>query len=239
MIPQSKGKIFLSEERGLHEMEWFRSYNTFNFGKYYNEHKTPFGGLYVLNEDTLAGSRGFRMEVEEDSYIILIPVVGAVTYKDSAGHVGLVEAGQAQLLYVRKGSSFEITNPYESDLVKFLQLWIKAPGVGASAAGGPFSFDLTGQKNRLIEIFSPVANACQRSDHSPVGLIGKFAGREEATYQILNPSGLFAFVIAGEFEVQYRLLQAGDGLALWGLQQVELEALSNDAIILLVEVGFE
>lgn len=112
----------------------------------------------------------------------------------------------------------------------------QAPGINTSSMASPFSFDLTGQKNRLIEIFSPVADACQGSAYSPVGLIGKFAGREEATYQILNPSGLFAFVIAGEFEVQYRLLQAGDGLALWGLQQVELEALSNDAIILLVEV---
>lgn len=119
MIPQSKGKIFLSEERGLHEMEWFRSYNTFNFGKYYNEHKTPFGGLYVVNEDTLAGGRGFRMEVEEDSYIILIPVVGAVMYKDSSGQAGLVEAGQAQLLHARKGGAFEITNPYGLDLVNF------------------------------------------------------------------------------------------------------------------------
>lgn len=249
MVPQSKGKIFLSEERGLNELEWFRSYNTFNFGRYYNEHKAPFGGLYVLNEDTLAGGRGFKMDVEEDSYIILLPVVGAIIYKDSDGHAGLIEAGEAQLLPTRQGGSFEITNPYGSELVKFLQLWIKAPGISTTASPSSFSFDLTNHKNKLVEIFSPLAAAPlsmefpQRPASSPVAptsppvaLIGKFSGREEATYQILNSSGLFAFVIEGEFEVQYRLLQAGDGLALWGLQEVELEALSNDAIILLVEI---
>ena len=236
MIPQSKGKIFLSEERGLNQLDWFRSYNTFNFGKYYNEYKTPFGALYVLNEDTLAGNRSFKMTVEEDSNIVLIPVVGAITYKDNSGNTGLLEAGQAQLLKVPKGGSFEITNPYESDLVKFLQLWIKAPAISTTPAAQSFSFDLSGKKNKLIEIFSPAVGALQHASDLPVGLIGKFTGREEATYQILNSNGLFAFVIEGAFEVQYRLLNAGDGLALWGLQEVELEALSNDAIILLVEV---
>lgn len=244
MLPQSKGKIFLSEERGLNELEWFRSYNTFNFGRYYNEFKTPFGALYVLNEDTLAGDRSFTMNVEEDSCIILIPVVGAIACKDSTGNAGLVEAGQAQLLNIPAGGSFEVKNPYGSDLVKFLQLWIKTPGTTVSPAAQSFSFDLTGRKNRLIEIFSPAPGALLNSSQSssqhsaalPVGLMGKFAGREEATYQILNGNGLFAFVIEGVFEVQYRLLHAGDGLGLWGLQEVELEALSNDAIILLVEV---
>ena len=63
MIPQSKGKIFLSEERGYQELDWFRSYNTFNFGKYLHEHKTAIGPLYVLNDDTLAGGRSFSLVV--------------------------------------------------------------------------------------------------------------------------------------------------------------------------------
>jgi hypothetical protein len=37
-------------------------------------------------------------------------------------------------------------------------------------------------------------------------------------------------------EVQYRLLQAGDGLALWNLAEIEMEALSKEAIILVMEV---
>lgn len=35
-------------------------------------------------------------------------------------------------------------------------------------------------------------------------------------------------------EVQYRLMNAKDGLALWDLQEIELEALSNEAIIVAV-----
>src|SRR4051812_35032551 len=99
MVPQSKGKIFLAAERGLNELSWFRSYNTFNFGRYYNEHKTPFGVLYVLNEDTLAGGHVITMNVEEDSDIILVPVVGAVAFNND-----VITAGQIQLLSMKAGT---------------------------------------------------------------------------------------------------------------------------------------
>jgi hypothetical protein len=72
------------------------------------------------------------------------------------------------------------------------------------------------------------------------GFIGKFTGREEAVYRLSDPrNGLFAFVLQGAFELQYRLLHAGDGLGLWELPEAELEALSNDAIILMVEVPLQ
>lgn len=43
-------------------------------------------------------------------------------------------------------------------------------------------------------------------------------------------------MLEGAFEVQGTLLHARDGLALWETDEVEMEALSNDAIILLVEL---
>ncbi|WP_165699302.1 pirin family protein [Hymenobacter jejuensis] len=51
-----------------------------------------------------------------------------------------------------------------------------------------------------------------------------------------NRSRFFAFVVAGAFEVEGRLLHERDGLALWDVQEVELEALSNDALVLVLEL---
>ena len=229
MVPQSKGKIFLSDERGLSELEWFRSYNTFNFGRYYNKHRSPFGALYVLNEDTLAEGCGLTMEVEHDTHIILIPVVGAVSWKTKHNdEEGVVEAGQAQVLSMCSGASLAIANPYADRLVRYLQLWIKTPGDASEKAHRLFSFSIDDRRNTLVEAVT---------HPSFKGMVGKFAGREETTYTSTHPgNGLFAFVLQGAFEVQYRLLHAGDGLALWDLHEIELEALSNDAIILIVEV---
>jgi len=235
MVPQSKGKIFLADERGHTELEWFRSYNTFNFGNYRHPHKDPFGALYVLNEDTLAGGSNISLQAEEDSEIILLPIVGAITYTDSLGNAGSVEAGQSVILDAPKGMSVRIGNPYEDDLVKFLQWWVRTSPKTKPLAPEMFSFDLDGNSNMLTMAYPRRQNDSAILFHG--AMIGKLSGREEAVYKPLVPgNGLFAFVIQGEMEVQYRLLQAGDGLALWDLPEIEMEALSKEAIILVMEV---
>lgn len=48
---------------------------------------------------------------------------------------------------------------------------------------------------------------------------------------------MLIFVIQGIFEVQERLLQARDGLGLrYNRNDIELQAFSNDAIALLIEI---
>jgi quercetin 2,3-dioxygenase len=229
MVQQNKGKIFLADERGHNEMEWFRSYNTFNFGRYQLDHKTPFGPLYVLNDDTLAGGKSISMTLEADSAILLIPVVGAITYSDSRGHSTIVEAGECQLCAVPKNMTIEIGNPYDNELVNFLQLWFYKTGVEPDHAPQLIPFDIVNYKNQLAPI--PVTNTKYKFG------IGKYAGREESAYKLSDANnGLFVYVIEGAFEVQYRLLHARDGLALWEAERVEWEALSNDAILLVLEV---
>jgi len=224
MIPQTRGKIFLADERGYNEVSWYRSYNTFNFGRYQNEYKTPIGSLYVLNDDTLAPGGSIRMGVDDDTCMVLLPMVGAIEYVDSLGNKAALQAGEAQLLNIPKGGFIRIINPFEDDLVSFLQLWIKAPVNGR--ANQKAAFDLDENKNRLIGLFDAINLS-----------IGQFDGRAEAEYKPNNPgAAMFMFVIDGEFEVQHRLLHARDGLVLWDAKEIEMEALSNDAIILLLEI---
>jgi quercetin 2,3-dioxygenase len=229
MVQQNKGKIFLADERGHNEMEWFRSYNTFNFGRYQLDHKTPFGPLYVLNDDTLAGGKSISMTVEADSEIWLIPVVGAITYSDNRGHSTIIEAGECQVYDIPTNTTIQIGNLYDDELVNFLQLWFYKTGIEENSAPQLIPFDIVNYKNQLVPI--PVHNTPYQFG------IGKYAGREESTYKLHSPNnGLFVYVIEGAFEVQYRLLHARDGLALWEAEEIEWEALSNDAIILVMEM---
>lgn len=225
MITQANAKMFLASERGHTETNRFRSYNTFNFGGYRHAHKSPFGALYVLNDDTLAGNQEIQQTVEEDSDIVLIPVVGATRYKDSQGHESMVHAGEVQVQNLPRGATLSVANPFEQELVNFLQLWIKQPGRPAKTPANA-SFDLDSHRNQLLTLSA-----------SPVVRMGKFTGREECVYQRTQSAhGLFVFVLEGAFEVQYRLLEARDALALWNLEEIEIEALSNDAILLVMEI---
>jgi quercetin 2,3-dioxygenase len=46
-------------------------------------------------------------------------------------------------------------------------------------------------------------------------------------------------VLQGAFEVQYKLMETRDGLALWNAKEIEIEALSNEAIIMLIEMDLK
>lgn len=236
MIKQSKGKIFLSEERGKNETDALRSYSTFNFGNFSNEHKHAFGGLYVLNDYTLAGGSSAKMYVDKDCYIIFIPVTGAIQYRDPNGNNSFVSPGEIHVTQVSAGTVIGIHNPYESELVNYLHLRIAADSSPLKTEPFLFSFDIDGNKNRVIEIRHP-ENAI-RKDKLPFRLsIAKLEGRREILYNINDKkNGIYSYVIEGAFEVQCRLLHPRDGLALWDIPQIEAEALSNDAILLVIEV---
>lgn len=233
MITQVKAKIFLSEERGVNETNWFRSCNTFNFGKYCNEHKNPFGDIYVLNDDILDSGRSLRMLVEELSYVIILPVVGAVEYKDQSGNNELVAAGQLYIRCLDKGTNFEIINPFKKELVNFLQVWIRAGRPGTASFNSLATYDI----NAFMNCLGGISPQNDGTGLLPFTIsIGKFSGRGETTYGCRKSGNrIFVFVIEGAFEVEGRLLHARDGLAFWDASSVKVEALSNDAILLLIE----
>jgi hypothetical protein len=69
-------------------------------------------------------------------------------------------------------------------------------------------------------------------------LFENMKGRQEDIYHLKNPDhGLFVIFIEGAFEVQNRLMEARDGLSLQNPGKLEFESLSNDAIILIIEVA--
>lgn len=225
--------IFLGDQRGLQQTDSFQSRYTFNFGNYFNEHRHAYGDMYVFNEDCLAGGAALQLTVEEDSLILLIPVAGAVNYKDSNGNITCVAAGQVQLITAGKGDMLEIGNPFRDEMVNCLQVWIRmhAPGKRGNAWLHAYE-DVNKHINQLINALPLEGSISQL----PVSLsIGKFSGRGECSYQCKKGNAyLFLFVIEGAFEVEGRLLHAGDALALQNSPAADIEALSNDAILLLI-----
>jgi len=233
MVQQSQGKIFLADERGCDETQSFRSFHLFNFGNSFSEHKVPFGNIDVINDDTLTGGSSIKLKVEKNSYVILIPMIGAVRYKDSRGNENLLAAGQWQLTKMVAGEKIEIQNPFKDALVNFLQVWVKGDERLLLSLPLSSTYDVNNSINSLVSL-SPSRFG---QEILPFKLsIGKFNGRADTTYAIdNNRTGVFLFVIEGAFEANGRLLHPRDGLALWNTEQVEMEALSNDAIIVVIE----
>lgn len=232
MLPQTQGIIYLAEQRGCSQTEQHRSFHIFNFGSWFNEYRKPFGSLQVFNDDTLRGSDAVNDTLEEDTLILLLPVIGGLQYSDTLNRHCVVEPGQAGVFAVPQGSSFQVLNPYQDDLINFIQVRLKGneqvyPGYAAES-----TFDLDSHTNELVPLFSG-------ENDSPVSAyIGRFGGRQECIHRLKDAGkGVFIFILEGVFEVQYRLLQPRDALALWETGEVDFEALSNDAIIFVLEVA--
>jgi len=222
----SQGKIFLADQRGLKETIRLKRFSTFNFEQFTNPNKTAIDKLYMVNDDMLAGHQKTCFEIDRHSYIIILPITGAVNYLDDSENETDVDVEEAIIVYVERGANITLSNPYENEIINYLCIGIAAE---EPMPNNPqfWSFDLSLQ-NRLIKI---------NQGALPFALnIGRFDGRKEAIYQLQDSAKLYTLVVAGAFEIDGRLLHEKDGLALWGTNKIELEALSNQAVVLIIEL---
>ncbi len=228
-MPHSKAKMYPAEERGLAESNLYKSRYSFNFHHYQQQHKVPFGNLFALNDDMLAAQQSLQFVADENMYLVLIPVMGSVIFTDSKGNRARLVSGFIQSFLVAKGDAFSLSNPYKNEVVNFLQLWIKNNSVfDKTYITKPAEIDLDGNNNHLTDL---ICNA-----QFTVAL-GKFGGRKEGVYKTKNSrNGIFTFVIDGQMEIQYRLLQSRDGMGLWEQNKIDFEALSASAILVVIEV---
>lgn len=211
----SQAKIFLADQRGLHESATLRRWSTLT--------ESP---MCFFNEELLAGGKKTCFSVEKNSYIVILPITGSVIYLDDSENETDVNVEEAIIVYVEKNADVTLSNPFENDFINYLCIGIEAE---EPMPNNPrfFNFDLNHQ-NHFHTISSP---------DLPFELnISRFEGRKEAIYQLKDQSQLFGFVIAGAFEMEGRLLHEKDGLAIWDTETVELEALSNNAVVLMLRL---
>lgn len=227
--PTTPGKIFVADQRGLTQTTSFQRYATLNFGSFHHEHRQALGRLLAVNEESLAGGATLTLPVPEAVHVVLLPITGTVEVL-LANEILAVEVEQVRVVTLPAGSALRLRNPYPDDLISLLHLWVRADALvptGEPAA----SFTFAGLANQLMPLLPTAAGL-------PFTLsLGCFAGRREATYALAPDRLFFGFVLAGAFEVEGRLLHAHDGLALWNASApIDLEALSNDALLLVLDV---
>lgn len=219
MIHQTPARIYKAQQRGLYEDSTRRWYATFNFESYTDPHRKPFGALEILNDETL-GPQQQVTRFAQYKCVLLIPLVGTLEFVYE-GETRFAEPNEAVWLPLE--GSITLKNPYERELVNFLFIEFKEPcGTEAST----ISINLE-EHNSLNPFSLPGAVKAK---------MGIFDGRSEAVYHPKEGNGIFVFVISGAFEVQGRLLEERDALALWETTEADMEALSQNAVILLFEV---
>ncbi|TAG23871.1 MAG: hypothetical protein EAZ32_19770 [Cytophagia bacterium] len=174
----------------------------------------------TVNDVFLATGDGYKTQLSTSQSVLILPYIGDIEIK-KAGKVLLLEENQALTFEGQTATEFEIANPYADDAINFFEVLLQSPVFDQETVA---VIDVQARPN----VFLPIAKSA---------FIGQFDGREEGVYKLQTlDSKLFVYVIEGVFEVQNRLLHARDALTLWHLAVLEFEALSANAILLIVEI---
>jgi redox-sensitive bicupin YhaK (pirin superfamily) len=223
--------------RGHADYGWLDSYHTFSFGNYYDPDRMQFGALRVLNDDRVAGGKGFGNHPHDNMEIISIPLEGALEHKDSMGNLAVIKEGEVQVLSAGKGIYHSEYNRNQDTEVKFLQIWVFPNRMQVDPRYDQISVRNIEKENEFYQILSP------RKDDQGVWIhqdawfnLGKFSLQTKIDYKFHSVDhGVYAFMLEGEANLEGQKLERRDGLGIWNTDRISIIA-EKDSKILLMEI---
>ena len=226
-----------ADTRGKANHGWLESYHSFSFANYYNPERMNFGVLRVLNDDTVQAGMGFGTHPHDNMEIISIPLEGDLEHRDSMGNVTVIRNGDIQVMSAGSGVTHSEYNKNKSQLVKFLQIWVFPNKRNVTPRYDQLTLDPAQRRNRLQQILSPNPDDEGVWIHQDAWfhLCDLDAGFQ-TRYELKRAgNGVYAFVLSGDVSINGQALHRRDGLGLWDLSSMDIQADSH-AELLLMEV---
>ncbi|WP_400192235.1 pirin family protein [Hymenobacter sp. B81] len=223
--------------RGHANHGWLNSYHTFSFAGYHDPARVHFGVLRVLNDDTVAGGRGFGTHPHDNMEIISIPLAGALEHQDSMGNRGIIRRGDVQVMSAGTGVAHSEKNHHADQEVRFLQIWVFPNRRGVPPRYDQQSFQVEDRHNQLQQVLSPSPDDAGVWIHQDAWFhLGQLDAGFSTTYELKKPgNGVYVFVLEGDVTVDGQALHRRDGLGIWDTDRLELRA-DGPAEVLLMEV---
>jgi redox-sensitive bicupin YhaK (pirin superfamily) len=226
-----------SQERGLAEHGWLKSFHTFSFADYYDPQHMGFGPLRVINEDRVQPGQGFGTHGHRDMEIISYVLDGGLAHKDSMGNGSVIRPGDVQRMSAGTGVRHSEYNASDRDPVHFLQIWIEPAERGIEPSYEEKHFDEASKRGRLRLIASRDGRDGSVRIHQDADLYAALIdGAESVTHTPTTGRRQYVHVVRGAVEVNGQPLAAGDAVKIsGGDNKVRIEK-GRDAEVLLFDL---
>ncbi len=208
-------EIRRSNERGLADHGWLKSYHTFSFADYYDPEHMGVGPLRVINEDRVQPGAGFGTHGHRDMEIISYVLDGELAHRDSMGNGSTIRPGDVQRMSAGTGVRHSEFNASQTQPVHFLQIWIMPAQQGIEPGYEEQRFSVEDKRGRLRLIASPDRAEGSVLIHQDARVYaGLFDGAERAELGIAPGRQVYVHVARGSVKASGMRLEAGDALRL-------------------------
>lgn len=230
-----KTVLHRAETRGHADHGWLDTRHSFSFASWYDPERVHFGALRVLNDDRVAPGRGFGMHPHEDMEIVSIPLEGDLEHKDSMGNVGVIRAGDVQVMSAGSGVFHSEYNGNSDRELAFLQIWVIPRERGVAPRYGQVALGDMDMRDRFLELIAPEGAGAPLWLHQDcwmsMGELGEGFRGEYALHG--RGQGVYIFVLEGSLRVGGALLGERDALGVWDTEAVELVADAGSKVLLI------
>jgi len=232
-----KTVIHPANERGYNDIGWLKANFSFSFANYYDPAKVHFGALRVLNDDYIAANMGFGMHPHDNMEIITVVSKGSLEHKDSMGNVGVIKAGEVQIMSAGTGVRHSEYNPSKTEETNSFQIWIFPKEENITPRYDQKSFTGAMVPNVLTTLIDAEKSDDTLWINQDARLsMGTFDAGKQIDYQVKYPgNGAYVFIIEGTAEVDGTTLNKRDAIGVYDTDQFTIEA-KTQATVLIIEV---
>jgi redox-sensitive bicupin YhaK (pirin superfamily) len=226
-----------SQDRGLANHGWLKSFHSFSFADYYDPQWMGYGALRVINEDRIAPGTGFGTHGHRDMEIISYVLDGALAHKDSMGNGSVIRPGDVQRMSAGTGVMHSEFNHEKAGETHFLQIWIQPDRRGTQPGYEEKHFSPESKRGMLRLVGSQDGRDGSVRIQQDVSMYaGLFNGDEAASLKLDPARQVYLHVARGEINANGTTLQAGDALMLNGESALELSA-GHDAEVIVFDLN--
>ena len=221
-----------SEDRGLADHGWLKSYHSFSFAEYFDPQHMGWGNLRVINEDRIAPGTGFGTHGHRDMEIISYVLSGNLAHQDSMGNVKGIPPGDVQRMSAGSGVRHSEFNHAQGQQTHFLQIWIEPNVRGIPPSYEQKTVPESAKRGQLALVAAPEAGPHTVRIHADARLYAGLLDGQERAELALNPQRkAYVFLVRGRLQANGQVLNAGDAALLQAESQLTLDGAQSAEVL--------
>jgi redox-sensitive bicupin YhaK (pirin superfamily) len=217
---------------------WNNSYFTFSFADYSDPAQMGFRALRVINEDTIAPSKGFGPHAHRDMEILTYVLEGKLLHRDSMGEQHVLGPNEIQMMSAGSGVVHSEFNASETEPVHLFQIWILPAAEDLVPSYQQISFTPSEKRGHLRLLAAPERKGDQtvtviRQDASIYA--AELGVGESLNYSLAPARYAWIQAVKGNISLNGQTLAAGDAAALTDEPALSFEGMKAGGEFLLFD----